>query len=70
MTFDPAAFAARVKLARQCRKWSLDRLARETGLSKTYLWEIEKGGKNVSVETLTAFCRVFELRADYLLFGT
>lgn len=44
-------------------------MAAETGLSKTYVWEIERGGKNVSVETLARLCKAFELRADYLLFG-
>lgn len=62
-------FASRVRIAIESRKWTLERLAQETGLSKTYLWEIKGGTKNVSVETLARLCRAFELRADYLLFG-
>jgi len=69
MIYKPKQFVERVKMARNARGWSLDKLSRETGLSKTYLWEIERGGKNPSIETLVALCMVFELRADYLLFG-
>lgn len=69
MNYKPKQFVERVKMARKARGWSLDKLSRETGLSKTYLWEIERGGKNPSIETLVALCQVFELRADYLIFG-
>jgi transcriptional regulator with XRE-family HTH domain len=41
-----------VKKARKERNWSLDTLAEKTGLSKSFLCEVENGRKYPRLETL------------------
>lgn len=36
------SIAARIRELRKGKSWSLDDLAREAGISKTYLWELEQ----------------------------
>jgi transcriptional regulator with XRE-family HTH domain len=47
--------ADRIRSARQCSGWTLDQLADRAGISKTYLWELEKdeaGEKRPSADVL------------------
>jgi transcriptional regulator with XRE-family HTH domain len=48
----------RVRAARSARGWSQDRLARETGLSKQTIQNIE-GGARARSDTMEAFTRAF-----------
>ena len=66
--FRPDRFAAVIRAAREARGWSLDSLATRIEISKTHLWQIEKGKSIPSVAILARLCKAFELRADYLLF--
>jgi transcriptional regulator with XRE-family HTH domain len=47
--------------------WSLEALAERTELSKTYLWELEKGRCEPGAGTIVRLCRVFKISADELL---
>ena len=47
-----AAIGARVRSERQARRWTLDRLATETGVSRRMLVNVEQGAVNPSVGTL------------------
>jgi transcriptional regulator with XRE-family HTH domain len=47
-----AAIGARVRLARQARRWTLDRLAETAGVSRRMLVNVEQGVANPSVGTL------------------
>ncbi|MEU7874499.1 helix-turn-helix domain-containing protein [Dactylosporangium sp. NPDC049140] len=47
-----AAIGARVRLARQARRWTLDRLAEATGVSRRMLVNVEQGVANPTVGTL------------------
>lgn len=52
--------ASTVKYLRQRRKWSLDECAKQTGLSKSYIWEIENGkDRRPSYETMCKFADAF-----------
>jgi transcriptional regulator with XRE-family HTH domain len=43
---------ARVRRARKAKNWSLDKVAEKTGLSKSFLCEVENGRKYPRLETL------------------
>ena len=56
-----------VRTERQARKLTQQELAFEAGLSLTYVGEIERGQRMVSVDTLQRVARAFNLTAAQLL---
>ena len=46
------AIGARVRQARQARRWTLDRLAEAAGVSRRLVIDVERGGANPSLGTL------------------
>jgi transcriptional regulator with XRE-family HTH domain len=46
---------------------SLDELANRSGMSKTGLWQIEKGKSEPGAQTIVAIARALDLTSDYLL---
>ena len=62
MTNIAECLAQTLKECRRDRGWSLDKVAEKAGLTKSYIWEIEKGRtKNPTVETVEKIARVFAL---------
>jgi transcriptional regulator with XRE-family HTH domain len=60
----------RIKTLRNQKKMTLDRLADEAGLSKSYLWELEnKDPPRPSGEKLSGIAKALEVTVDYLLGG-
>ncbi len=57
----------KVRQLRQARGWSFEELARQTGLSLSYLNEIEKGKKSPQPETLHKLADALGTTADFLL---
>ncbi len=57
----------RVRACRKSSGLSLDELARRTGLSKTGLWEIEKGENEPMARTLVVLAKALGVKVDYLL---
>lgn len=49
------------------RKWSQDYLAKELGVPRTAISQIENGERGVSSTELKRFCEIFGVTADYLL---
>jgi len=49
------------------RKWSQDYLAKELGVSRTAVSQIENGERGVSSAELKRFCEIFGVTADFLL---
>ena len=56
-----------VRERRQSRRLSLAELAEHTGLSKTYLWQIEAGRSEPGAGAVLRLCRKLGLSADDLL---
>jgi transcriptional regulator with XRE-family HTH domain len=56
-----------VRAERQARKFTQQKLAFEAGLSLTYVGEIERGQRMVSVDTLLRVARALDLTAAQLL---
>lgn len=49
-----AAFGSRVRELRQARGWSLERLAEASGLHWTYVGSVERGERNLTLNSMTA----------------
>jgi len=60
----------RIKDRREELNLSLDGLARKTDLSKTGLWQIEKGVSVARVNTLLRLCHVLKISPNKLMLGT
>ena len=63
------ALQTKVRSLRKSADMTLDSLAEATGISKSYLWEIEnrKVPNKPSAEKLAAIAAVFNVTIDYLL---
>ncbi len=62
--------STRLREERQLQRWSLSALAKEAGISKTYLWELEQdlfGKKSPSAFTVYRLACVLCVGMDYLL---
>jgi transcriptional regulator with XRE-family HTH domain len=61
---------ARIRVLRKRKNLTLDQLAEQAGLSKSYLWELEnKDPPRPSGEKLAGIARTLEVTVDYLLGG-
>jgi transcriptional regulator with XRE-family HTH domain len=59
---------ARIRALRNQKKLTLDQLADQAGLSKSYLWELEnKNPPRPSGEKLAGIAKSLEVTVDYLL---
>jgi transcriptional regulator with XRE-family HTH domain len=64
----PTPLRAKLKELRKKKGWSLDELARLTGSSKSYLWELEnRDERKPSAEKLVEIARVLDTTSDYLV---
>lgn len=66
---DMIAIGSRVKAERKHLGISQERLAETVGVSPHYIYEIERGMKAMSLETLINIINALEISSDYLLFG-
>lgn len=58
----------KVRTLRQDRGMSLDALAREAGMSKSYLWELEnRDSPKPSAEKLAALAKALEMSVSYFI---
>ena len=63
-----ATLSEKLKAKRTEKGKSLDALAKEAGLSKSYLWELEnREERKPSAEKLTDIARVLSVTTEYLL---
>ena len=66
---DDQQIGRRIFFARHDKHLSCEELARQTGLSVSFIRNIERGSKRCSLDSLVRICSVLELSADYALFG-
>jgi transcriptional regulator with XRE-family HTH domain len=55
-----------IKARRTSCGWSLQNLADRVGVSKTHIWEIEKGLTNISLDLALRFAASFAMTIDEL----
>lgn len=63
------ALGDRIKAIRGSLGWTQDKLAKEAGISKSFLSEIENGKANVSGENLLKIANALNASLDYLMKG-
>lgn len=66
---DLIEIGSRIKAQRRKRGISQEKLAEIVFVSPHYIYEIERGLKAMSLETLINLCGALDLSADYILFG-
>lgn len=64
-----ATLGDRIREARENRKWTQDKLAEETGLSKSFLSEVENTKRTPSAENVLKISNALGVSLDYLLKG-
>lgn len=57
----------RVKIIRKAKKWSQSRLAEKSGLSQSYVSEIESGKARITIDVLVDICNAFGVTPNILL---
>jgi transcriptional regulator with XRE-family HTH domain len=60
----------RIKQRRLDLGWTQDQLCTKTGLSKSFLSELESGKRSVSATNLLSIARTLSVSLDYLMTGT
>ncbi|MEE9985531.1 helix-turn-helix transcriptional regulator [Agrobacterium pusense] len=64
----PSTLGEKLKQLRRQKKYSLDELAKQSGASKSYLWELEnRPDRKPSAEKLIDIARVLDVTTDYLI---
>lgn len=66
---DLKAIGSRIKAERKKLGLTQEKLAELINVTPHYIYEIERGMKSMSLETLILFAEKLELSADYILFG-
>lgn len=67
---DLKQIGARIKLARKEKGLSQEKLSELVYVTSHYIYEIERGSKTMSIETLIGIAQQLEVSTDYLLFGS
>ena len=67
--FDPVKFGKRIYVLRKKRCLSVEKVAKEIGVSKSALFQWEYGKRTPNAESLARLALFFDVSADFLIFG-
>ena len=67
---DYGSIGRRIRQARKMKGWRQERLARECGISLSFMGHIERGTRRMSLDTFVRICEVLQKDAHDLLWGT
>lgn len=59
----------RIRQLREAKHYTRDKLADEVGITSKFLYEIERGGRNFSAETLCRLAQALSVSCDYIMLG-
>ena len=68
-TLDKENMGLRIRIAREKKGWTREKLAEEAGLSVNSIAYLELGQNGTRLENLSKLCELLGLDADYVLFG-
>jgi len=60
-------FGLKIKLLRDKKNWSQEKLSFATGFHRTYIGMIERGERNISLTNIAVFAKVFEISVSEIL---
>jgi transcriptional regulator with XRE-family HTH domain len=63
------AFGRRVRQLRKTRKWSQEKLAEVSGMHWTYIGQVERGERNLTLESIQSIARGLRIRIAKLFDG-
>ncbi len=66
---DYGKIGMRIRQVRKAKGWSQNELAKQCGISMSFLGHIERGSRVMSMETFVRICKVLDAGADELLWG-
>ena len=66
---DYGKIGKRIRQARKIKGWSQEILAKKCGISLSFMGHIERGTRNMSLDTFASICDVLETDAGSLLWG-
>lgn len=66
---DLIAIGSRIKTERKNRGISQEKLSEIVNVTPHYIYEIERGSKAMSLETLINISQALDMSADYIIFG-
>lgn len=66
---DYGKMGMRIRQVRKAKGWSQEQLAKNCGISMSFLGHIERGTRIMSLETFASICLALDVRADGLLWG-
>ena len=69
LIMDLVGIGSRIKAERKRQSFSQEKLAEMINVTPHYIYEIEKGLKAMSLETLVNISEAMEMSVDYILFG-
>jgi transcriptional regulator with XRE-family HTH domain len=64
-----AALGARIRELRKAREWSQEDLAAASDLHWTYIGQVERGERNLTLQSLKAIAKALNLKMSELLAG-
>jgi transcriptional regulator with XRE-family HTH domain len=59
----------RIRELRKSQKWSQEKMAEASGLHWTYIGQVERGERNLTVNSIQAIARAFGLKISELFKG-
>jgi transcriptional regulator with XRE-family HTH domain len=63
------AFGRRVRQLRKKRKWSQEKLAEMSGLHWTYIGQVERGERNLTLQSIESIARALRMKIADLFQG-
>lgn len=64
---DYSTIGMRIREARKAKKWSQGKLAKQCGISMSFIGHIERGTRIMSLETFANVCLALDVDADEIL---
>ena len=64
-----SAFGARVRLLRKKRGWSQERMAEACGMHWTYIGQVERGERNLTLQSIQSIAKALNLKISELFRG-
>jgi XRE family transcriptional regulator, regulator of sulfur utilization len=64
-----AALGARIRQLRKDREWSQEDLAAASGMHWTYIGQVERGERNLTIQSIRSIAKGLNLKMSELLAG-
>jgi len=63
------ALGKRVRKLRKIKKWSQEKMAEASGMHWTYIGQVERGERNLTLQSIQAIAKAFNIKISELFRG-